>query len=182
MQDEGLWQAMKTAPTACATQKHGLEHAILKSMTTELGLKAERGILALWEYRRFRYLLAVSTEQLLPSPLIGFIWARDKDAGPAYEATGFFPSDFAWHPDYQRTLDLYREEFGTQPMAQVWPPLAVMKQRRLALITLITGCLIFAAGEITDVIWITIFGSALLFASLLFDLANRHWGEDDRPN
>ena len=92
------------------------------------------------EYLRFIYLAAVSAETVTPSVAVDQAWhlhlcytrsywhrlcrdvlERELHHGPT---RGGVAEDTRYHECYERTLRLYREEFGHPPPADIWPPAA----------------------------------------------------------
>ena len=132
MQDDKLWHDIKAAPSALATADMTLEWAISKSLRRTFELSTDNCIIVMLEYRRFRYLHHIAEGTLLPSPLIAFIQARDTPNSTAFaEIKRWWSgaarradtdlSSFVHEPAYQRTLDLYRQEFAAAPRYEIWP-------------------------------------------------------------
>ena len=90
------------------------------------------------EYLRFIYLAAVSSEMVTPSVAVDQAWhlhlcytrsywhrlcrdilGRELHHGPT---RGGAAENTRYHECYERTLRLYREEFGDPPPADIWPP------------------------------------------------------------
>lgn len=96
---------------------------------------------ALAEYRRFLYLACVSPRPVTPSEAVDQAWHlhlvytrsywEDLCAGvlgrPLHHGPtrGGAAENEKFDAAYRRTLALYREEFGEEPPADVWPPPAI---------------------------------------------------------
>lgn len=85
------------------------------------------------EYRRFLYLKALDRGRLTPSARVDQAWHQHIAAsglawptycdqvlgGPVLHETGLSRTEAS--ASYDRTLDLYRKEFGTEPPSDIWP-------------------------------------------------------------
>ena len=189
MQDDKLWQEIKTAPSALVTLDHGLEAAITKAMLRQYTMDAGSVTIALREYRRLRYLRAISAEPLRAPPLLAFIQDRDTTNSRAFRETtrqsmqatttylaGTLP--FVSDPAYQRTLDLYRQEFTQPPMPEIWPSLTQARQKYIAMACAVAGAAAIIMGNQLPSTLLNVLGCALLFPAIFFIIFFQpHWGE-----
>ena len=189
MQDDKLWQEIKTAPSALVTLDHGLEAAITKAMLRQYTMDAGSVTIALREYRRLRYLRAISAEPLRAPPLLAFIQDRDTTNSRAFRETtrqsmqatttylaGTLP--FVSDPAYQRTLDLYRQEFTQPPMPEIWPSLTQARQKYIAMACAVAGAAAIIMGSRLSSNLLNILGCALLFPTIFFIIFFQpHWGD-----
>ncbi len=189
MQDDKLWQEIKTAQSALVTLDHGLEAAITKAMLRQYTMDAGSVTIALREYRRLRYLRAISAEPLRAPPLLAFIQDRDTTNSRAFRETtrqsmqatttylaGTLP--FVSDPAYQRTLDLYRQEFAQPPMPEIWPSLTQARQKYIAMACAVAGAAAIIMGNQLPSTLLNVLGCALLFPAIFFIIFFQpHWGE-----
>lgn len=189
MQNDKLWHEIKTAPSALVTLDHGLEAAITKAMLRQYTIDARSCAIALREYRRLRYLRAISAEPLRAPPLLAFIQDRDTASSCAFRETtrqsmqatttylaGGLP--FVSDPAYQQALDLYRQEFTQPPMPEIWPALTQARQRYIAMACAVAGAAAIIMGKQLPSSLLSILGCALLFPAVFFIIFfQRHWGE-----
>jgi hypothetical protein len=134
MQDRALWLGIKDHPLV-GSDGVTLERRLLR--LGRLGTRRTRAVLE--EYRRFLYLAAVAKGEVTPPLVLRQVWQIHAKDHAAY-AKGLvakvisrpMPEPFdaplpASHPAHRRTRDLYRQEFGTDPMPALWPgPAAVL--------------------------------------------------------
>lgn len=189
MQDDKLWQEIKMAPSALVTLDHGLEAAITKAMLRQYTLDARSCAIALHEYRRLRYLRAISAEPLRAPPLLAFIQDRDTISSRVFRETtrqsmqatttylaGALP--FVSDPAYQRTLDLYHQEFTQPPIPEIWPSLTQARKKYIAMACAVAGAAAIIMGNQLPSTLLNILGCALLFPAIFFIIFfQRHWGE-----
>ncbi|MBT9245457.1 hypothetical protein KM031_15665 [Gemmobacter fulvus] len=155
MQDEQLWQQILALPLI------GPDDLAVPRSTFRFGapLAAHVKQEILLELRRFLYLLAVSGEELVPSPFIADA-LRDLVAKSGPELVlGTHPDRAArltlslrmgrnpllWQRDYQRSLDLRARSFGAADPEHIWPSL---RSYRLQL----AGWALLAAGLVLAVL------------------------------
>lgn len=110
------------------------------------------------EYKRFLYLAQVSPNPVTPSVLIDEAWhlhlihthsywqdlcGKVLDRPLHHTPTEGGPVETAKFNDwYQRTIELYRQEFGTEPPPLIWPQGKRQQRWRLPLFSLVPLCLI----------------------------------------
>jgi hypothetical protein len=189
MQDDKLWQEIKTAPSALVALDHGLEAAITKAMLRQYTMDAGSVTIALREYRRLRYLRAISAEPLRAPPLLAFIQDRDTTSSRAFrettrqsmQATTTYLAGtlrFVSDPAYQRTLDLYRQEFTQPPMPEIWPSLTQARQKYIAMACAVADAAAIIMGNQLPSTLLNVLGCALLFPAIFFIIFFQpHWGE-----
>ncbi len=127
MRDPGLWDRILAHPLALTTG--GLEVGIAK-FTLLQGTRAKE---AVYEYRRFLYLVAITDYHLAPPTAIDAVWRLHLGDPRAYVEDFCKPvfgrviqhapsgADPAKDPAYMRTRTLYRAEFGEEPAYGIWP-------------------------------------------------------------
>ena len=188
MRDESLWRQIEAAPTALAMRDLGLEAAIQSLMQRKFGLNADECSVALFEFRRFRYLAGVATMPLLPSPLIRFVLERDRKGSTAMNEAGPFGmfrirplalvlGRFLGGKGYSNALDLYQQEFGVAPPTQVWPSPAQLGRRKMALGLVVGGIAMAAVGSWSETEWLADIGLLLGLPAVFFVLFVGSWGE-----
>lgn len=189
MRNDKLWQDIKAAPSALATADLTLEWAISKSLRRTFELSKDNCVIVMLEYRRFRYLHDIAEGTPLPSPLIAFIQTRDTPNSTAFAEikrwwggaarranTGL--SSFVHEPAYQRTLDLYRQEFAATPPYEIWPTHLQVQRKNQAFLACGLGLAAgimggWAQSDIAATLGFVLF--ILAFAYLV--LFERHWAE-----
>jgi hypothetical protein len=189
MRDEKLWHDIENAPSALATLDAAMEPALIKAMRKEFGLDARNCAIALFQYRHWRYLQAVSEAPLLPPPLLAFIRDRDIVNSPVLgkrkwrsftERPSYLAGSLSFVRDsaYQRAISLYRQEFDLIPMPEIWPDLRQVYQRNAAIACAFVGMAVLIWGEQLHSNALKIVGSVLFCPSILFMLFYiRHWGD-----
>ncbi|MFC3182594.1 hypothetical protein [Cypionkella sinensis] len=144
MRNDKLWQDIKAARSALATADMTLERAVSKSLRRTFELDPDKCILLMLEYRRFRYLHHIAEGPLMPSPLIAFIQTRDTPNsiafaeikrwwGGAARRVNTSLSSFVHEPAYQRTLELYQQEFAATPPYEIWPTHVQVQRKKTGL-------------------------------------------------
>ncbi len=131
MQNQNLYESLTRFP---------LEPSFTKRLSRENRWSKLYTARALAEYKRFIYLAAVSPNPVTPSEAVDKVWHlhlvytrsywqdlcagllgrplhHDPSAGGGSEATKFL----TW---YEATKSLYRQEFGVEPAADLWPAAA----------------------------------------------------------
>ena len=143
--------------------------------------KARRTV-ALREYCRFRYLALIADKPVVPPPILSELWERDKSvAESAGMVTLVNPGLFslralAVDSGYQRTLDLYRQEFGVSPPSSVWPSPKDLIRTGKATIAMLCGFAVAFAGGLSGLVWLGLPGF-LVFSICFIWLAFRApWG------
>jgi len=128
MQNQSLLNALQGFP---------LEESFLPRLCRENKWSAAQGRRAIGEYKRFVYLASVSPVPVTPPPAVDRVWhlhllytrsywnglcpavlGRPLHHGPT---AGGREEDEKFGNWYDRTLTLYREEFGAAPPADLWP-------------------------------------------------------------
>ena len=189
MQDPALWQEIQDTPIALAPRRHCLAEHLWR----EFDLPASRHSTALTEYRRFLYLVAVSKEPLAPSPLIDYMWKTHAkcariapDGGKALLARlpsradgGTEPHN---NPAYQRTLDLYQQEFRAPPMPKVWPSVRELRRTRIVSIAFFVVFMLTVTSATLEIgsIWLILPGFAFCFGAFFWSIFASAWVPPDQ--
>ena len=107
-------------------------------LARENGWTREFALAAIEEYRRFIYLICISSEELTPSDEVDQVWhqhlAYTRDYWQTFCETvtgkpihhgptsGGQSEDRRYDRNYRRTLNLYEAVFTQAPPAELWPP------------------------------------------------------------
>lgn len=141
-----LWQTIRDYPLPFGAKY--LEYKYKWSTEFALG--------AINEYRRFAFMALTSATEITPSYFVDEVWhvhiLHTKDYSRFARSCGGFlhhnpgmPSEEGerFRAQYAQTLEVYRNTFGEEPSAEIWPPLKkpeptiaqvleLFQQRRLA--------------------------------------------------
>jgi len=133
--NDPLWQRIE----AYQFDPAGHQGAFERKLARETGCSLEAARLAVVEYRRFVYLCVTGSKMCSPSELVDRVWhqhmvdtqsywqefcpkvlGRPLHHEPARDGAGIADRE-RFVQAYERTLARYREVFGEEPDAQIWP-------------------------------------------------------------
>lgn len=182
MRDKALWDRLSSYGFPLTGDRGSLRH----HLASETRLTSDQADRVVNEYRRFLYLAAASGRMVVPSPLIDRVWHTH------IEDTRAYLDDFCQKvigrvihhspgrkrafddPGYFDTLRLYRDTFGEEPFARVWPVPEALRWRKWGMVILLAGVLgSVVAAFATDFPWPFIVWP-ILFALGVW--AEQRWG------
>ena len=137
------------------------------------------------EYRRYRYLVLVSPEPLVPPPLIDFVLGRDDMTSMALiEAkswrrikSSFNNNQFTKNITYQNTLVVYEREYDVVPLAAVWPTTKSVWPKNLAAGFVFVGLTLGLVGRKLDINWLMNLGVIVALTAVGVVALASHWAE-----
>jgi hypothetical protein len=159
MRDQTLWKRLEAYDFGLSNVGGNLFADLVK--TTTLTTAQVEAVMT--EYRRFLYLAATAGEVVAPSRLIDDVWHRHMQDSRAYlnglcegvigKVIHHMPGRAApaADPAYQRTLTLYRSEFGKRPNDMIWPTAEQTKSRARS--NLQFGCAFISFLVIAFLFW-----------------------------
>lgn len=149
-----------------------------------------------FEYRRFLYLKAIGGGRLTPSARVDQAWHLHLDTGNSFAGfcdkvgagkighfTGLAQEEA--RAGYQRTLLLYRREFGQQPPPDIWPTRRETRRLMVSRAMAVAGIGLFIGAKVIEVSGgdpylmtaMGIGGFVALFLSIMIS-----WGTDLEQN
>jgi len=159
--DEALWHRLE----GYSFHEKPLSQSLIDRLQQETGHSLDVCYTVAEEYRRFMYLTGSTGETLSPSPIVDLVWrlhitdelAYFKDFCPRVigRTIHYTPSELMIEEDpaYERTLDLYAQEFG-RAQVQYWPDPDVDAMNISTILMWVIGLVAFAL--------------AVMFGSFLF--------------
>lgn len=133
MRDPDLWKRVKN----CHPDEVEADFPFSHRLARDNGWTQDFALRVITEYQRFAYLSRMQEGMVTPSDEVDQAWHLHLTYtrhywGPFKDALGgalhHMPTkggagqDALFREAYQKTLDLYRTEFGTEPPEDIWPP------------------------------------------------------------
>lgn len=185
---EALYQKVRSLPIYLSD---GV--ALSDAVARDSGLSREQIATTLDEYCRFLVLAAKGPA--VPPPLIAAVWCLHR-TGSAYEAfcterLGRAISDPPDRPAqtdgaaYATTLVAYRQTFGTEPFAKVWPTPGLQRAGFACAVITVAGFIVLLIGLVAELapslsVGLSLIGGAMMIGPLIWWLVTAPWRYGDR--